>query len=197
MERIYDFFGPLSTFGSLSYYFSSNSFLVAGDPAYCIDVLGCAKIAFGLDQGGVPESPEGRTDVILTATEHDTGNLLPVGGPAINSVADEFNGYFGITYQYAAGSFFQITAEGYILYLNLANYPQRDICIVYLSEQGGRTVLLVWGYGWYGTYAGSVFIGDPDNWLLYSDAHMLMLRWIDQNADGLVQMNEITVEQSV
>ena len=56
-------------------------------------------------------------------------------------------------------------------------------------------VMLVWGYGWRGTYAGSAFIGEIATWVAYSGAHMLMIRWRDYNGDGLVQMAEITVEQ--
>jgi hypothetical protein len=186
--------GP--TFENLATYFATNTFLVAGDNAYCTDVLGSAKVSYGLSDGGVTENPEGRTDVILTTAEHDTGNLIPVGGPAINPIAVEFDGIFGISYTYTPGVSFQIHADGYSIYLNLANYPQRDICIVYLGEHNGRNVMQVWGYGWQGTYAGSMYIGDPSNWTAYTGLHMLMLRWIDTNADGLVQMGEITVEQS-
>jgi hypothetical protein len=164
---------------------------VAGDTAYCTDVLGSAKIAFGLAAGGIPENPEGRTDVILTTTEHDTGNLIPVGGPAINPVANEFDTLFGITYQYVENDFFQINAEGYSIYLDLTTYPERDICIVYLAPHTTRTVIVVWGYGWQGTYAGSIYIGDPDNW---SGHHLALLRWIDSTSDGLVQEGEILVE---
>jgi hypothetical protein len=175
--------------------FDTNTFFVAGDNAYCTDVLGSAKIAFGLSAGGASENPEGRTDVILTTAEHDAGNLIPVGGPAINPVADEFGIYFGITYQYVENVSFTIYADGYSLYLNLQNYPERDICIVYIGEENNRNIMLVWGYGWRGTYAGSAFMGDPDNWALYEGYHMLMIRWIDSNGDLLVQMDEITVEQ--
>ena len=144
-------------------------------------------------------NPEGRTEVILTPLEHDTGNLIPVGGPAISPVADEFNGYFGITYNYDpdVNRVFEIFWSTYSITLNLDNYPGEDICIVYPDEHNGRNALLVWGYGWQGTYAGSAFIGDLNNWSLYADAHMAMVRWIDSNADGLVQSNEITVEQYV
>jgi hypothetical protein len=134
--------------------------------------------------------------VILTATEHDTGNLIPVGGPAINPVADEFNGYFSITYDHQVGVSFEILADGYSILLDLTKYPQEDICLIYVEEHNGRTVLVMWGYGWQGTYAGSVFIGDPDNWVTYTEEYMLMIRWVDSNGDGLVQTNEITVEQS-
>jgi hypothetical protein len=175
-------------------HFATFTFMVAGDTAYCTDVLGSSKISYGLSEGGVMENPEGRTDVILTTTEHDTGNLIIVGGPAVNPVADEFDGYFGITYQYIPGDSFTIFVEGKSSYLNLDFYPERDICIVYLGEHNGRNAMVVWGFGWEGTYAGSVFIGDPATWTAYSGYHLLLLRWMDSNADGLVQVGEIGVE---
>ncbi|MBU7025479.1 MAG: CehA/McbA family metallohydrolase [Theionarchaea archaeon] len=183
------------TFGNLAALFATNSFFTAGDQAYCTDVLGSAKIAYGLGDGGVFVNPEGRTDLILTSWEHSNGNLIPVGGPAINPVADEFDAYFGITYVNNPATF-EIWADGYSISLSKANYPREDICIVYLAQHNGRNILLVWGYGWYGTYAGSLFMGDPSNWHKYFNYHMLMLRWIDINNDGLVQSNEICVEHS-
>jgi hypothetical protein len=184
-----------SSFGNLSYLFYSNSFFVAGDRAYCTDVLGSAKIAFGLAKGGAYENPEGRTDVILTSAEYNGGNLMPVGGPAVNPVATEYNTRFGITYTHMENSYFAIHCEGYTIALDVANtYPYEDICIVYVGQENSRNILQVWGYGWRGTYAGSVFMGTPQNWQVYSNCHMLMLRWRDFNGDGLVQVNEISVE---
>ena len=181
-------------FGNMALLFGTNAFFVAGDQAYCTDTLAAAKIAHGLAMGGVVENPEGRTDLILTTKEHTSGNLILIGGPSINPVADEFNNHFGITFAHEAAISFEIFAADCSIFLDLDSYPQEDICIVYLEKHNGRNVMLVWGYGWYGTYAGSIFMGDPSNWQSYSDAHLLMLRWIDGNADGLIQASEISVE---
>ena len=185
-------------FSDISEFFGTSTFFVAGDAAYCTDVLGASKIAFGLRIGGILENPEGRTDLILTAIEHETGNLIIVGGPGINPLAVEFGDLFGITYNYNPGTSFEIFIGGDYVYesifLDLTQYPNEDVCVVYSGKNGMRNVMLVWGYGWRGTYAGSVFMGDPMNWQTHSDAHMLLLRWTDSNADGLVQMSEITVE---
>ncbi len=175
-------------------YFNIYSFFVAGDTAYCTDVLGSSKIAFGLEEGGALENPEGRTDLILTSTEHDTGNLMIVGGPAVNPVADEFDNAFNITYNNNPPVSFEIFVEGHSIYLDLVPHPGEDICLIYLGEHNNRNVLIVWGYGWWGTYAGSVFMGDPANWQGYPNAHLLLLRWVDTNFDGLVQFPEIIVE---
>lgn len=184
------------TFGGLGQLFYSNTVFVAGDTAYCTDVLGSAKIAFGLAKGGALENPEGRTDQILTALEHDTNNLIIVGGPAVNPVATEFDSYFGITYSHQPGAYFEIFCEGKSISLNLNNYPYQDICIVYQGQHNGRNILMVWGYGWYGTYAGSVLVGDPFVWSSFSNCHLLMVRWRD-NGDNLVQFNEIVIETAV
>ena len=176
-------------------FFHENSYFVIGEKAYNTDVLGTAKISYGLALGGA-QNPEGRTDMIITNKEKDEGNLIIVGGPAINPAATEFGGYFGISYDYEPNAYYEIFCERNSIYLDLTKYPYEDICIVYLGQFSSRNVLLVWGYGWQGTYAGSVFMGDPQNWLEYESAHMLLLRWKDINRDGLVQENEITVERA-
>jgi hypothetical protein len=183
------------SFGTLGWLFYSNTFFVAGDTAYCTDVLGSARIAFGLAKGGSYENPEGRTDQILKPAEHTTGNLIMVGGPAVSPLADEFDRVFGITYTYNPGRNFTIFCEGRSIYLDLAQYPHQDICLVYLGVHNGRNIMLVWGYGWEGTYAGSVLMGDPLTWQSYYGNHLIMLRWIDYDYDGLVQKNEISIEQ--
>lgn len=183
------------TFNQMSSLFSGYTFMVAGDQAYCTDVMGSSKISYGLASSGVTQNPEGRTDLILTQMEHDTGNLIIVGGPAVNPVATEFDAVFSITYNNNPGVSFEILADGYSIFLDLTNHPNEDTCIVYLGQQNGRNVMLVWGYGWWGTYAGCMLIGDPAIWQTYSGYHMLMLRWHDYNSDGLVQIGEISVEQ--
>jgi hypothetical protein len=187
----------IAVFDDLDYLFFEDTYFVAGDSAYCTDVLGSAKTSFGLAKGGVSENPEGRTEEILTEIKKETGNLIMVGGPAISPLADEFNTYFGITYDYTPGVSFQIYYHHKSIYLNVADYPNQDICIVFLEEDNTRSVMLIWGYGWYGTYAGSTFIGDPNNWSAYKNANMLMLRWVDYNGDGLVHRTEVYVEQAV
>lgn len=186
--------GSTLLFSGYPGYFSSNSFFVVGNEAYCTDVLGTGKIAYGLAKGGILVNPEGRTHTILTSTEHATGNLMIVGGPAINPLAVEFGDIFGVQYVYNPGVSFDILCEGEHIYLNLAQYPQQDVCVIYVGDQNARNAMLVWGYGWQGTYAGSVFMGEPTKWQSYPNAHLLLLRWTDSNADGLVQIGEITVE---
>jgi hypothetical protein len=180
---------------AVSSLFDTNTYFVVGDAAYTTDVLGATKLSYALAYGGSLENPEGRTDSLLTRRERDQGNLIIVGGPAVNPTATEFGGYFGISYKHRPQESFSITCERKNMYLDLALYPYENICIVYIGQFDTQNVMLVWGYEWQGTYAGSMFMADPGNWEQYKDAHLLLLRWKDYNRDGLVQMAEITVEQ--
>jgi hypothetical protein len=192
-----DVYQPQKGEYGLSPLFNKNAYFVVGEKAFCTDVLGAGKISYALAFGGAAENPEGRTDQILTDTERKSGNLIIVGGPAVNPVATQFGRIFRITYEWNPDEYYQINAECKSIYLDLRNYPQEDICLVYVREYRGRNILMVWGYGWQGTYAGSVFAADPDTWEMYPDVRMIFLRWKDVNNDGLVQQEEITVETSV
>ena len=143
---------------------------------------------------GGAQNPEGRTDIILTHKEKDEGNLIIVGGPAVNPAATEFGGYFGISYDYEPNAYYEIFCERNSIYLDLTKYPHEDICIVYVGRHNNRNILLIWGYGWEGTYAGSVFMSNPTNWTFYRNNYLLFLRWRDLNADGYIQINEIFIE---
>ena len=184
-----------STDWVISQLFSANSYFVVGEEAYTTDILGTSHISYGLALGGAFENPQGRTDTILTREERDQGNLIIVGGPAVNPAATEFGGYCGISYDKNHNVSFTIRCEGRSIYLDLEKYPYEDTCIIYLAKFDTRNVLLVWGYGWRGTYAGSLFLEDPSNWEAYRNAHLLLLRWKDTNRDGFVQLEEVTVEQ--
>jgi len=184
-----------STDWVISSLFSANSYFVVGEEAYTTDILGTSHISYGLALGGAFENPQGRTDTILTREERDQGNLIIVGGPSVNPAATEFGGYCGISYDKNHNVSFTIRCEGRSIYLDLEKYPYEDTCIIYLAKFNTRNVLLVWGYGWRGTYAGSLFLEDPSNWEAYRNAHLLLLRWKDTNRDGFVQLEEVTVEQ--
>ncbi|KYK36988.1 MAG: hypothetical protein AYK18_11080 [Theionarchaea archaeon DG-70] len=184
------------TFGYMSYLFGGNGFHVVGDQAYCTDVLGTANVSWVFGKYYM-ERPEGRTHTILQDIEHNSGNLLITGGPAVNPVADEFDQYFNISYVYQPNQpdpFFEISSDGYTLRLDLDDYPYKDICIIHLGRQSSRNVLLVWGFGWEGTYAGTLVVADSSFWSTYSGYHMLLLEWIDTNLDGLVQLSEVSVK---
>ncbi|KYK37374.1 MAG: hypothetical protein AYK19_21640 [Theionarchaea archaeon DG-70-1] len=77
------------------------------------------------------------------------------------------------------------------------NYPSEDICIVYLGQYNNQNILLIWGYGWQGTYAGSLIMSNPNIWSYCGYNHLLLIRWHDFNSDGYVQMTEISVETYV
>ncbi len=187
-------------FGNIPSLFGGFAFHVVGDQAKCTDVLGTANVSWAFGDQGI-DRPEGKTDILLTAYEHSYGNLIPVGGPAINPVADECDQYFGITYYYDPNPYnpiFQIFAEGHTITLDLDYYPLRDVCIVYIGQYNNRTILLIWGYGWQGTYAGTIFMSNPANWTYYAGCHLLLLKWYDDlNPDGFIQYYEIIAEVAV
>ena len=183
-------------FADIPSFFLYNNFHVVGDPAYCTDVLGTANLSWIFGWNYI-ERPEGRTDLILQSSEHNTGNLLVTGGPAVNDLAREFGDHFGITYTYVPGVSFEIHCEGQSISLDIASdFPRRDIAIVYLGVEGGRAVLVVWGYGWYGTYAATVLMSHPDVWTTYGNEHFLFVEWVDFNNNRLVTWNEIRVVYS-
>jgi hypothetical protein len=185
--------------GNVPWLFGGNTFHVVGDTAYCTDVLGTANVSwlFGSNRNYSMQRPEGRTDHILPYQEHKTSNLIITGGPAVNPLAQEFGQYFTISYVYQPGTYFEITCDGYTIPLDLSYYPLKDICIIYLGRQNNRNVLLIWGYGWQGTYAGTLLLANPFLWNSYSGCNTLMLEWIDLNWDGLVQPFEISVIYAV
>jgi hypothetical protein len=186
------------TFRFMPWLFGGNSFHVVGDTAYCTDVLGTANVSWFFGSKYISDSvyvqrPEGRTHTLLTTSEYQGGNLLITGGPAVNPIATEFGYYFDITYDYQPGSYFKIMSDGYELQLNMSDYPHQDICIIHLGRQNHRNVLITWGYGWQGTYAGTLYMTSPPDWYAYLDYHMVLLKWEDRNWDGLVQIDEIMV----
>ncbi len=179
-------------FGEMPTLFGGNSFHVVGDDAYCTDVLGTANLSWIFGEKSM-QRPEGRTDTILKDAEHQTGNLLITGGPAINSLAVEFDEYFGITYEYVENVTFTIISEDHSITLPLSQYPHRDIAIVYLGKHRGRSILLAWGYGWQGTYAATMLMSHPNLWPSYTAEHLLFIEWNDSDYNGLVTFNEIVV----
>ncbi len=184
---------PYSGFADIPSLFSSKSFHVVGDGAKCTDALGTANVSWVYGFKHIA-TPEGKTDSILTQKEHETNNLIIVGGPAVNPVAQEFGNYFGISYSYQPGVFFAIFWKNQSISLDLQKYPSEDICIVYLGKQAQRNALVIWGYGWQGTYAGSVFMSVPQVWSTYAREHVLLLRWKDSNNNGFIEFSEIHPE---
>ncbi len=110
----------------------------------CQDILSTAKLSHALALCGAG-NPEGRTEKLLTTTERTEGNLIIVGGPAVNPLATEFGGYFGITYKYRPKVVFEIQCERRTISVDLQKPPGEDICIIYLGKSKTRNVLLVLG----------------------------------------------------
>jgi hypothetical protein len=88
---------------------------------------------------------------------------------------------------------FEIFADFQSISLDLTKYPDEDIAIIYVGEHNDRYILLVWGYGWQGTYAASSYLFESFRQYYCFRYHMFMLRWVDLNLDGKVQQFEISI----
>ena len=183
-------------FGSIGYLFYSKSIIAVGDTTSTREAMGGALIAEAFVRSGML-APSIKTDGLLTSTELSSANLVSVG--LANSVTTAKNTAFGITItENAIWVNVTATIEGRSLNFTKANYPSQSFGLVLLKKDGTRTTMLVWGYNWQGTYAASLFMADPANWLNSSIAgkHLLFLNWTDGNSNGLVETGEITVASS-
>ena len=62
------------------------------------------------------------------------------------------------------------------------------------TDANGNLVMIIYGFGWKGTFAGGLYFKNrvypsigtfTDAWYIY--------RWADQNGNGFVELNEITL----
>lgn len=178
------------TFEDLKLKFATDLVLITGENAHYTDILGCTKIAYAIDEINSVNS------ITMAAEPLNSGNIICAGGPAINPYTKYYDEYFGITYEYTPGNQFTIKSEGHSVSLNTGTCEHEGICIVYLGEHNNQYILLVWGYSWRCTYAGTLFISDAETWQKYHDAHVLLLTWRDTNRDGHVQKSEVSVKEA-
>jgi hypothetical protein len=181
------------TLENLDELFLTDTYLITGEQAHYIDILGCTEIGYAITRAGTGHIND--IHMIFDTQHHETGNIISLGGPAVNPVTEEFNRLFGIVYS-ESHSLFEIQAEGLSISMNGNDCQHEGICIIYLSRDNDRNVMLVWGYGWRCTYAGAQFLSETRNWQIHAGTHLLLLRWRDSNMDGLVQTHEIHVEDS-
>lgn len=184
--------GP--TFENLDELFLTDTYLITGEQAHFIDILGCTEIGYAITRAGAGKNSE-QIHMLSGNLEQKAGNIISLGGPAINPVTEEYNRKFGITYN-ESDSRFVINSEGFSISLDRNECLHEGVCIIYLGRDGNKNVMLVWGYGWRCTYAGARFLAETKNWQIHAGEHMLLLRWRDSNMDGLVQTYEIHVEDS-
>jgi len=181
------------TFANLGYLFYSTTILVPGHDAHAREVMGTALISYALSKAGA-QIPLIKTDGLINSTEYAGNNLIITGFNNTKTTAK--NTEYGIIVE-TDTTWFNITStsEGLSLNLPKAEYPSKSIAIVYLKKDGTRAVMLVWGYGWLGTYVAELFMADPNNWSkpAIANKHLLMLSWTDTNSDGFVQSSEITI----
>ena len=162
--------------------------VVLGEKALAADVAGATLVSHELGRASQLEVAV-RLDSQLSEEELSTMSILAIGGPAVNSAASYLCQRLGVSY--TAGDTFTIEAEGLKAELDLSRVGSEDICIVYISVEHGRIAGMIWGYSWRGTYAGCLYLSDSRNW---GSSHLVFLRWVDLNGDGLVQAGEVHVE---
>lgn len=183
-----------ATFENLDKLFLTNTYLITGEHAHYIDTLGCTEIGYAITRAGAGKNSE-QMHMLSGTLGQKTGNIISLGGPAINAVTEEYNRKFGIDYS-ESDSRFEIRSEGFSISLDRNDCQHEGICIVYLGRDNDKNVMLVWGYGWRCTYAGARFLAETKNWQIHAGEHLLLLKWRDSNMDGLVQTYEIHVEDS-
>ncbi|MGB6680990.1 MAG: hypothetical protein WBF08_06685, partial [Candidatus Bathyarchaeia archaeon] len=73
------------------------------------------------------------------------------------------------------------------------NAGQDMFAVESFTDDNGNKILIVYGYGWKGTFAGGKFfkfIIDP-NRINYNNSYYIF-KWNDDNADDFVDLNEIS-----
>ncbi|RLG51523.1 MAG: hypothetical protein DRN99_08460 [Thermoproteota archaeon] len=172
--------------------FQDSTVLVCGDTAMPIDVLGAALFAQGLGYAGC-DWITARTYSQLADTERSYYNLISIGGPIVNPLSLEIMLRFNITFE-LQDSVMTLHVEGLNISYDITLAGREDICIIYMMYDGNRTLMLIAGYYWQGTYAGCLLASRPETWSIYPTAHLLLVRWKDSNGNGLVELTEISVE---
>ncbi len=165
----------------------SAAAVIGGTPVYGSDEdLAAAEMlrsAFGLNApvkiAAYPQAPE--------------GNLFVVGGPKANKAAETLNKVFGVEFKYS-GSSTTISVGGKSDTVSGADYGKKDIAVVLIGETAGRKVVLVEGATRFGTQAAATFLAEKADEL--TGATWALLSWVDQNGDGAVQIDEISVTAS-
>jgi hypothetical protein len=188
-------YSPISKsygFGNIPYLFYQNTFLVTGNVTTANETMSAAVFEPGLIRAG-PQNPTTTTDALLTATQKTSANLIAFSYN--NTIRTSYPLGINVTQD---TKWFNITAtvENVSISFNKTSYSNKSVAIVYLAQQGTRTIMYLWGYGWQGTYSAALFMSNTANWQTYATKHLLFLQWADANSNGFVETGEITVVSS-
>jgi hypothetical protein len=171
---------PRHTFGALQYLFHSNSVFVVGDGASTREAMGATLLAQSFIQGGMNPA-NSTTDGTLSSSQSKSANLITIGYN--NTVTTAKDTAFGIGVSQNT-LWFNITAKATTttnLTYNFtkSNYPTQSVAIVEVAQDGTRTTMVIWGYGWLATYAACQFMANPSLWTssAVSGKHLLILTY--------------------
>lgn len=172
----------------------NNTLLVVGENAYPADVLALSLVAWMLGTQNLTH-PAAKLDTQVTEEDLQQWNIITVGGPAANTITDLADTWLGVGYT-LSGSQFTIQVKGISISYNTSLQGQEDICIIAIGRHSNKTIMVIWGFYWQGTYAGCLLASHLDKLLEHSDKTALLIRWIDQNGNHLVEIEEVVVEAS-
>jgi len=126
-------------------------------------------------------------------------SVVLFGGPVVNAPVKyyEKNRIAPLYFRYVSGVCYWYRADGTCIDESGLPHSQtnsRDMFVVmaFLDESGNK-VLIIYGYGWKGTFAGGKFFKFViyPNIANYSSSYYIF-EWIDNNGDGFVDLNEIS-----
>jgi len=147
------------------------------------------------------------TDTNQLVISHGDGSVLLLdktvvlfGGPVVNAPVKyyENNRIAPVYYRYVSGVNYWYTFDGTRLEQTRMTFSEIDsgqdmFVVEAFMDNNGNKILIVYGYGWKGTFAGGKFfkfVIDPDK--INYDGSYYMFKWIDNNGDGFVDLDEIS-----
>ncbi len=126
--------------------------------------------------------------------------IILFGGPLVNAPVKyyENNRVAPLYYRSYGGANYWYEFDGSRLEETRMTYAEINsgqdmFAVEAFTDDNGNKILIVYGYGWKGTFAGGKFfkfIIDPDR-INYNNSYYIF-RWVDNNGDSFVDLNEIS-----
>jgi parallel beta-helix repeat protein len=166
--------------------FKTNSYLVVGENAASIDMIGGIKLINELAYTGSSIVP-----LLDSEASGDTAhNILAVGGPMANSVTSDLNNDMGIGLSSDATKY-TISISGWKTFDVPKSWEgSEDLAVVAVREIDGKNKLVIWGITGQGTWAACDYISEPD---IRSQlkANTAIIHWKDVDGDTYVSPDDI------
>ena len=166
--------------------FHANSYLVVGENAASIDMIGGIRLINELAYTGSNIVP-----MFDSEASGDTAhNILAVGGPMANSITADLNDNMGISLSSDATKY-TISISGWKSFDVPKSWEgSEDLAVVAVREVGGRNIMVVWGITGQGTWAASEYISEPD---IRSQlkTNTAIIHWKDVDGDTSVSPDDL------